>query len=315
MLTVSQDGSGDYSSISDAIASIKSGPETVYIKNGTYHERIEITTPEITLIGEDMDKTIITYDYYANMIMDDGSKRGTFRSYTVLINTHHFTAKNLTIENSSGFGDSVGQAIALYTEGDMNQYFNCKLLGHQDTLFTGPLPAKVKIPGGFVGPTEFAPRNNCRQYFENCYIEGEIDFIFGSATAYFKNCTLYALSRGHVDSINSFITAPSTPEGQKFGYVFDSCTITGNCPKGTVMLGRPWRDYAKSVFINCDISDQISPKGFDDWKKTDAHGKFFFAEYNCTGTGSNRDSRADFCCELTDEEASEYTLENVFSSL
>lgn len=312
MITIAKDGSGDYCSINEALSHIEKGPETLYIKAGTYKECVEVTIPDITFEGEDSEKTIITFGNYANMIMEDGSKRGTFRSYTCLINTHNFTARNITFENSSGFGDKVGQAIALYVEGDNNKFYNCRLLGHQDTLFTGPLPAKVKIPGGFTGPTEFAPRVNGHQYYENCFICGEIDFIFGSATAYFKNCTIYAIDKG--EEVNSYLTAPSTPEGQKFGYVFDSCKLTGNCPDGTVWLGRPWRDYGKSVFIRCEIPSQIHPTGFDDWGKELAHTASFFAEYKCFGPGADRSGRVAFAHELSDEEAAEYTYENIMNS-
>lgn len=313
MITVAKDGSGDFTSVNEALKNIKKGPETVYIKNGTYYECVEVTIPDITFIGEDKDNTVITFDNYANMIMEDGSKRGTFRSYTFLVHTDHFTAKNLTIENSAGFGRDVGQAIALYCEGDMNCFYNCRLLGHQDTLFTGPLPPSVKIPGGFVGPTEFAPRVNGRQYYEDCFISGEVDFIFGSATAYFKNCTLYALDRDM--PVNSYVTAPSTPQGQKYGYVFDHCTITGNCPKGTVMLSRPWREYAQAVFLNCDISDQVNPAGYDDWKKPLSHTASFYGEYNCTGAGADMSSRLDFIHRLTDDEALMYSYDKVMSQI
>lgn len=311
MITVAKDGSGDYSSVNEALSHITKGPETIFIKKGTYYECVEVTIPDITFIGEDADSTVITYDNYANMIMEDGSKRGTFRSYTCLINTHNFTARNITIENSAGFGRDVGQAIALYCEGDNNKFYDCRFLGHQDTLFTGPLPPTVKIPGGFVGPTEFSPRINGHQYYENCYICGEIDFIFGSATAYFKNCTLYALDKG--EEINSYITAPSTAQGQEFGYVFDGCTITGNCPKGTVWLGRPWRDYAKAVFLNCEISDQVHPTGFNDWKKELSHTASFFAEYKCFGEGADRSGRVSFSHQLSDEDAAKYTYENIMN--
>lgn len=313
MITVAKDNSGDFTTVSEALRSIQSGPETIYIRNGVYKERLEITIPDITLVGEDPNKTIITNDYYAEMIMEDGTKRGTFRTYTCLVFTHNFTARNITFENSAGSGPEIGQALAMYCEGDMNKFYNCRFLGHQDTLFTGPLPPTVKIPGGFVGPTEFAPRDNGRQYYKDCYICGDVDFIFGSATAYFKNCTICALDRGM--DVNGYITAPSTPEGQPYGYVFDQCTITGNCPDRTVYLGRPWRSYAKSVFLNCRIDGIIFDEGFHDWNKPDSHEGSFFAEYNCTGAGADTGRRASFAHVLTDEEAAQYTLDNVFKSL
>lgn len=310
MITVSKDGQHDFTTIQSAIDSV-SGPETIFIKNGTYKERVEIKKDNITLIGESAESTIITEGYYALQTMEDGSKRGTFRSYTLFINANNFNCFNITIENSSGFGKDVGQAIAVYAEGDMITFKNCRMLGHQDTLFTGPLPMKEKQPGGFVGPTEFAPRIPGRQLYEDCYIEGEIDFIFGSATAYFKNCTLFALNRD--EEINSYYTAPSTYEGQKFGYVFESCTFTGNCPDRTVCLSRPWRIYAKVVLLNCHISSQVTEYGFHDWNKKEAHDTVFYAEYKCDGGGYTPEKRSPFVKQLTDKEAAEYTLKNVFS--
>lgn len=310
MITVSIDNTADFNSIQAAIDSIPNGnPETIFIKNGTYKERVEITKDNITLIGESRDNVIITEGYYANMIMEDGSKAGTFRSYTFLVFADNFKAFNITFENSSGFGTEVGQAIAVYAEGDRITFKNCRMLGHQDTLFTGPLPMKEKQVGGFTGPTQFAKRRHVRQLYEDCYIEGEIDFIFGSATAYFKNCTLYALNRNK--DINAFYTAASTYEDMEFGYVFDHCDFTGNCPKATVALGRPWRNYAKTVLIECNISDQVIPDGFDDWNKKDAHETIFYAEYNCHGDGYQPSKRAAYVHQLDEAQAAKYTKENI----
>lgn len=313
MITVSKDNTGDFLTIQEAIDSIAECPETILIKKGIYEERIELNKPFITIIGEDVNETKITFGLYANMMMEDGVKRGTFRSYTALFNADNITVKNLTIENSAGFGTDVGQAIAVYAEGDMIQFDNCRFLGHQDTLFTGPLPKEEKQPGGFLGPTEFAPRKNGRQVYENCYICGEVDFIFGSATAYFKNCELYALDRNM--EINAFYTAPSTYEGQEFGYVFENCKFGGNCPPRTVMLSRPWRIYAKAVFLRCEMSEQIIEEGYHDWNKPEAHEASYYAEYKCTGAGYVPEKRAPYVHQLTDEEALKYTKENVLKSI
>ena len=284
MITVAKDNSGDFNSIQQAVDSIPAGtPETIYIKKGIYKERVEVRKNNISFVGESTDDTIITESYYARMIMPDGSKRGTFRSYTFFVYADNFTASNLTFENAAGFGDEFGQAIAVYAEGDNITFRNCKILGHQDTLFTGPLPMKEKQPGGFTGPTIDGIRRVVHQLYEDCYIAGEIDFIFGSATAYFKNCTLFALNRNQ--EINAFYTAPSTYEGQAFGYVFESCTFTGNCPPKSVALSRPWRIHAKTVLLNCSYSDQIIDEGFTDWNKPESHETVYYAEYNGHGEG------------------------------
>ena len=119
MITVAKDNSGDFDSIQKAVDSVSdNNNETIFIKKGIYKERIEIRKNNITLIGEDTDETIITEGFYARMTMPDGSKRGTFRSYTFLVYADNFSASNITFENSAGFGDNVGQAIAVYAEGE-----------------------------------------------------------------------------------------------------------------------------------------------------------------------------------------------------
>ena len=313
MITVAKDNSGDFNSIQQAVDSIPAGtPETIYIKKGIYKERVEVRKNNISFVGESTDDTIITESYYARMIMPDGSKRGTFRSYTFFVYADNFTASNLTFENAAGFGDEFGQAIAVYAEGDNINFRNCKILGHQDTLFTGPLPMKEKQPGGFTGPTIDGIRRVVHQLYEDCYIAGEIDFIFGSATAYFKNCTLFALNRNQ--EINAFYTAPSTYEGQAFGYVFESCTFTGNCPPKSVALSRPWRIHAKTVLLNCSYSDQIIDEGFTDWNKPESHETVYYAEYNGHGEGFKPEKRAAYVHQLNESEAALYTLENVMNS-
>lgn len=313
MITVAKDNSGDFNSIQQAVDSIPAGtPETIYIKKGIYKERVEVRKNNISFVGESTDDTIITESYYARMIMPDGSKRGTFRSYTFFVYADNFTATNLTFENAAGFGDEFGQAIAVYAEGDNITFRNCKILGHQDTLFTGPLPMKEKQPGGFTGPTIDGTRRVVHQLYEDCYIAGEIDFIFGSATAYFKNCTLFALNRNQ--EINAYYTAPSTYEGQAFGYVFESCTFTGNCPPKSVALSRPWRIYAKTVLLNCNYSDQIIDEGFTDWNKPESHETVYYAEYNGHGEGFKPEKRAAYVHQLNESEAALYTLENVMNS-
>lgn len=313
MITVAKDNSGDFDSIQKAVDSVSdNNNETIFIKKGIYKERIEIRKNNITLIGEDTDETIITEGFYARMIMPDGSKRGTFRSYTFLVYANNFSASNITFENSAGFGDNVGQSIAVYAEGDNITFKHCKILGHQDTLFTGPLPLKEKQPGGFTGPTIDGERKLVHQLYEDCFICGEIDFIFGSATAYFKNCTLFALNRN--EPINSYYTAPSTYEGQAFGYVFDNCTFTGNCPPKSVALSRPWRIHAKVVLLNCEYSDQIIDEGFTDWNKPESHETVYYAEYNGHGDGYKPEKRAAYVHQLDEAQAAFYNIENVMHS-
>lgn len=298
MITVSIDG--EFKTIQQAVDAAKSG-DVIFIKNGVYKERVEITKPNITIIGESAENTVLDFNYYARMIMPDGIKRGTFRSYTMLINTDNFTCKNMTIKNSAGFGSEVGQAIAVYAEGNNIFFENCRIIGHQDTLFTGPLPEQEYEKGGFRGPTEFAPRVQGKQLYKNCFISGEVDFIFGSAEAYFDGCEIFSYNCNK--EINGYVTAASTYEGKETGYVLYNCRLTSDCPDNSVYLGRPWRDYAKTVYINCDFGAHIRDEGFHDWNKENARENAFYAVYNCTKNGRAFTPTAPFVKTVSEEYA------------
>lgn len=322
ILTVSPEASasGTFHSVTEAIDSIPSTNQTpvcIEIAPGFYHEKIILDKPFVTLVGTGQTpaETIISYDDFAYDRMSDGSKRGTFRSYTLFAHASDITLKNLTIENASGDSQTHGQAIALYAECDRFMVDSCRLLGHQDTLFTGPLPPKEIEPNGFVGPTQFAPRINGRHYYRNCYICGDIDFIFGSATAYFEQCTLESLRRStpaeyDADIPEGYVTAASTPEGQRYGYVFFQCDFTSHdCPSASVYLGRPWRDFAKTVLIDCTLGTHIHPAGFHDWNKTQARKTIYYAEHTRTPSFT----RADFVHTLSVAETDSYAKEAVLS--
>ena len=314
MIHIAQDGSGDFTTIGDALKSLPADLNirpTFFIHKGIYKERRTINRPYETFLGEDSAETIITYDLYARMPMDDGMKRGTFRSYSFFIDTHDFTARNITFENSAGMGKEVGQALALYADGDRLFFDNCRFLGSQDTIFTGPLPPREIEPNGFIGPKQHAPRINGRHFYKNCYIEGDIDFIFGSATAYFEGCTLFSKNTG--SPINSYVTAASTPEGQDYGYVMNRCRFTSNCPPESAYLGRPWREYAKTVLINCYMDDHICKEGWHDWNKPHAHSTIFYAEYGSTGPGATMDYRPDWIHRLKEEELPHYERDMVLA--
>lgn len=305
-ITVSADPSGHMTSIQKAVDALPATGGTIRLSAGTWHERVEIRKPNVTIIGQGSDVTRITADLCARMTMPDGSRRGTFRSYTMLVFADNFHAENLCVENTAGPGRLAGQAIAVYAEGDRISFRNCRILGAQDTLFTGPLPPKEIEKGGFTGPTKDAPRITGRQLYESCFIAGEIDFIFGSARAYFYDCTLFAVDSGRFP--DAFYCAPSTGEGEPFGYVFENCRFTGDCPKGSAFLARPWRDYAKAVFLNCSMDASVNPLGVDDWNKPQTHKSAFFAQYGCTGDGAGSpETRASFMHFLTREEAEAYT--------
>ena len=318
-----------FSSIGSALAQIPANnttPVIIEIAPGIYHEKLTLNKPYITLRGmsENSSDTVISYDDYALDLMEDGSKRGTFRTYTLFIDTHDVTLQHLTIENASGDSATHGQAIALYADGDRLMVDSCRLLGHQDTLFTGPLPEKERQPGGFIGPKQFAPRINGRQYYKNCYICGDIDFIFGSATAYFEHCTLESLLRTKTSEqsdsvsdtsafppIQGYVTAASTPKGQAYGYVFSDCRfISKDCPAGSVYLGRPWRDYAKTILISCELGAHIHPAGFHDWNRENTHETVCYAEYaSYPATSDCRplSDQADFVQNLDEQQAGHFS--------
>ena len=294
-------------------------PVVLHIGGGVYREKLVITRPNLTLQGEgeSREDVVLVYGDGAFDIMPEGDKRGTFRTASVRIDTHDFTARHLTFRNDAGCGHIVGQALALYVDGDRNYFEDCCLLGSQDTLFTAPLPLKEAQPGGFKGPGEFKPRTLGRHCYQNCYIRGDVDFIFGGAVAWFENCILFSGCPQDrksdelpgQDTIYGYVTAASTPREQRYGYVFRNCSLESDCPPHTVMLGRPWREWAKTVFLNCRLGEHIHPAGWNDWNKP--HGHFYYGEYKSYGPGASPQTRADFSCQLTDEEAAEYTMENV----
>lgn len=280
---VAQDGSGDYTTIQKAIDDSKSFPYqriTIFVKNGTYREKLEIHewNSNISLIGESKEKTIISYDDYFNKV--NSGINSTFKTYTVLVEGDGFIAKNLTIQNTSG---EVGQAVALTIHANQVAVYNCNILGNQDTLYlTG---------SGF------------KNYLKDCYIEGTTDFIFGSATAYFESCIIHSLK-------DSYITAASTPEGIEFGFIFNNCSLTANTNVTQVYLGRPWRIYAKTVFLNCKMDSHIRPEGWHNWSKSDAEKSSYYAEYNCSGIGFSPSTRVSWSHQLNASQAQKYTVEN-----
>ena len=281
-------------------ANVAESGEVLLVNRGGFMQRVEIKKPNITIIGAGPDDTILDFAFSANLPCR-GKKLGTFRSYTMLVNADNFTCKNMTIKNSSGFGSKVGQAIAVYAEGNNILFENCRITGHQDTLFTGPLPEQEYEEGGFIGPTEFAPRVQGKQIYKNCFISGEVDFIFGSAEAYFDGCEIFSYDCGK--EINGYVTAASTYEGRETGYVFNNCRFTSDCPENSVYLGRPWRDFAKTVFINCEFGAHIRDEGFHDWNKENARKNSFYAVYNCTKNGKPYTPTAPFARTITEEYA------------
>ena len=242
-------------------------------------EQIHISESNITI-----ENKTFSGSHFARELHSDGKKRGTFRSYTVLVDGDNVTFKNCVFENTAGRGCDVGQAIALYLDGDNITLESCTLRGHQDTLFLAPLPEKEMIKDGFLGPKQFEERKNHTFYFKNCLIEGGVDFIFGGATAYFENCEFKSVEEGYV-------FAPSTPENVKIGFVAKNCRFTAESgiSDGSCFIARPWRDHGAVELVDCYLGKHISKRGFDDWGKVHAHGTVRFSECGSYGEGAEGD--------------------------
>ena len=289
--TVAKDGSGDYKTIQSAIDAAPAGRNhhyTIFIKKGVYKELINISKEKsfIFLKGEGAGITVLTFDNSARKLQVNGKEYGTFGSSSVYVLGDNFFAEDLTFENSSG--TTGGQALAISLSGDRAAFKNCGFLGHQDTFYAS---------------------GNTIQYFKNCFIAGTVDFIFGASTAYFEDCTIHSISAGYV-------TAASTPEGQKYGYVFSKCKLTADPSLSTdkVYLGRPWRPYANVVFLDCDMGEHIRPEGWHNWGKVENEKTAFYAEYQSKGKGDQQAKRVSWAKELTDLQASAYTKEKVLGN-
>ena len=281
---------------------------------GVYRERVEIRVPNLILEGENPDNTIIVTDYHASEILPNGERRGTFRSYTMYVEADHVTLRNLTVRNDASPRREAQQALALYENGDDFRAENCRFESSQDTLFLGPLPKKELQPKGFTGPGEFLQRKIVRQYFKDCVISGDVDYIFGSGAGYFKNCRIISVSdsleresfqNGEKDTLG-YVCAPSTYEGEPCGFVFQNCSFeSDDLPKRSVYLARPWRDYGKCVFLNCRMDGHIKEEGFHDWNKENARLNCYFAEYASFGEGA-KGKRVSFAKQVKEEELVKY---------
>jgi pectinesterase len=286
-LVVAADGSAKYKTVQEAVMAVPAGssdsPVVIRIKPGIYKELIYLQREKrfFKFIGEDAKKTVLTYDLNANLIGRDGKPIGTFRTPSTIIDADDFTAENITFENSAG---PVGQALALRVDGDRVVFRNCRFLGWQDTIFL----------------------NRGRHYFENCYIAGHVDFIFGGATAFFEACHIHSLRDG-------YITAASTPDNQPYGFVFSNCTITGETPELRIYLGRPWRAFSSVVFLNAEMSEVVRPVGWHNWNLPEREKTARYAEFSSRGPGANPKARASWSKQLTRAEAMAITRRRVLA--
>ena len=296
-IVVAQDGRGDYFTVQEAIDAVPDYSHeqvtTIYVKEGTYKERVIIPPGKqrIVIRGAGMDKAVITYDNFARNIWPDGRfEAGTSGSASLYVHADHVTFEDLTISNTAGEGEAVGQAVALFTDGDFLFFHRCRIAANQDTVYTFGVRNAL---GGLK-----------RSYYLDCVIEGTTDFIFGPGIAFFEGCTI-------VSKKDSYITAASTPQGEKYGYVFKDCRLQAAPGVTKVYLGRPWRSYARTVFINCEMGSHIRPEGWHDWNKPETHKTAFYAEYGCSGPGAERSGRVEWAKSLSAKQAAEYSFEKV----
>ena len=298
-IVVDQTGHGDYMTVQEAIDAVPNYSHekitTILVKAGTYKEAIDIphTKFRMKISGQGADKTILTYDRYAEQLWPDNDfKVGTSGSASIYIHSSYVTFEDITFENTAGEGKEIGQAVAVFTDGDFLFFHRCRFIGNQDTLYTY---GRFGKDGGIK-----------RNYFLDCYIEGTTDFIFGPSIAYFENCHIHSKK-------NSYVTAASTLQGQKYGYVFKNCRLTADPGIDKCYLGRPWGAYAKTVFIGCELGAHIVADGWHDWEKEgkpNTKENSYYAEYQNVGPGA-KGPRVSWARTLTAAEAAEYTFEKV----
>jgi len=295
---VSADGSGTHTNLQEAVAAAPDNSAkafTILIKPGKYEGQLVVpkTKRNLRLVGEETENTVLTYNL--NVFETNSTTDLRFKGTGVVVLSDDFHAENITFQNSSG---DHGQALALRVDGDRAVFNQCRMLGWQDTLML----------------------NQARQYLTNCYIEGRVDFIYGSGTALFDHCEIRSKNGGHV-------TAANTPKDQPYGLVFLDCRLTGDPtpwvnPTNTAVsapsstkpmadLGRPWRAYASVTYLNCWMGDHIKPEGWNNWRNPTNELTARFSEFNSTGPGANPDKRFKWAKELTKEEAGNITIESV----
>ena len=291
---VAKDGSGDFFTVQEAVDAApdycKQDETTIYVKDGRYREKVTIPANKqrLHLIGQSAEGTVITWSDYAKKIGPTGYEMGTSATSTVFLYADDFLAENITIVNASGEGKEIGQACAITVDGDRVAFVNCRFVANQDTIYTY---GKEK-----------------RQYYRGCWIEGTTDFIFGASTCWFEDCTILSKK-------DSYVTAASTPEGTEFGYVFRNCRLISDENTRKVYLGRPWRPFAKTVFIDCELGDHILKEGWHNWNKPYAEKTTFYAEYGSKGPGAAPQSdRVKWSHALKDKDVRKYTPSNVLKA-
>lgn len=299
-IRVAQDGSGDFTTLTEAVNAVPYDIEAeIDLAPGTYREKLVCEKRRLTLRGAGQEQTRLVWNDGGKLPHPDGRPVHTFRSYTAFFSGEALTVEDLTIENDAGPGSRVGQAVAAYVDTAQAVFRNVTLLGNQDTLFCAPLPEKEREKDGFLGPRCLSPRHPSAQYYQNCTIAGDIDFIFGGADALFEQCVLRTVNN-HIP--HSYVTAPSgNTDG--LGFVFWDCDFVSDCPAGSVYLGRPWRPTGKTTVLDCRLGAHIAPEGFSPWNDRTDTNLARFSEAGSTGAGTAE--RPDWVVQPSAAEAAE----------
>ncbi len=290
---VAKDGSGDFFTIQEAVDAapsyLKQDGVSIRVRPGVYRETVTIPANKdrLHIVGDDPLTTILTYDNYAEKVGSTGYTMGTSATPTLFCYGDNLLLENITVENTSGEGREIGQACALLVDADRCAFIGCRFIANQDTIYT-------------YGDGQ-------RQYFRDCWIEGTTDFIFGASTAWFEHCTILSKK-------DSYITAASTHKERPFGYVFHDCTLIAAPGITKCYLGRPWRQYAKTVYLDCELGSHILPEGWHNWNKIYAEKTTFYAESGCTGPGADTKDRVGWSHPLTKHDLLDYTPANVLDT-
>jgi pectinesterase len=286
--TVSAVGTATYKTVQAALDAVPKNNKTaitIFIKKGVYKEKLHLDSSKnnVTIKGEDKFTTILTYNDHTGKLSPTGDTINTRTSASFVIKGNEVTLQNLTVQNDAGF--TAGQAVGLEVQGDKAVIKNCRIVGNQDILFLNS--------------------ESSRQYYEDCYIEGTTDFIFGSSTVWFERCHIHSKKNSHV-------TAAATPKEHSFGFVFNDCVLTGDTALNKVSLGRPWRQYASVVYIHCYLGQHLMPEGWANWNNTENYKTTRYAEFENFGPAASPATRVPWAKQLSKEEMKNYTLKNVF---
>lgn len=251
--------------------------DVISLSEGVFRQKIEINTDGIALVGRG-ETTVLVHDDFAKKPDEKGVELNTFRTYTVAVCANGVTLENLCVKNDALDSPNKGQEVAISVCGTDFVAKNCTFASEQDTVFCGPLPDDlIERYDGFL-KDKLRKKGSCTQLFYNCKIMGTVDFIFGCADALFENCTIVSVADGRT----GFVAAPAHAENQNVGFVFYHCNFERdeNMPQEKVFLARPWRDFGKATFAECNYDQHVKKEGFDKWNDTNRDKTARFAETN-----------------------------------